>query len=551
MCTPQTPMMVSRRRLMGAAALVAAGLVAGSAIHATAASAAPGIDDPDDLAWLVGDHHVHTIYSHDAKYLQSQLLEKAAQYGVDVIAFTEHSNWGHANMGGALNSQRDIAAARAARPDMLIFQGLEWYIPAAEHASVLVAPGPNEARILRQFELLWDGKLNGWEKPAAGSNQAAEWEPKAGEAIAWLAAQKKAGFIDDVVVLANHPSRLGIDSPHEMRNWRDAAPEIVIGMEGAPGAQASAVSTFASASSQRGEYENSPSEFSFPGFPAEAYKTRGGFDWVTSVVGGQWDSMLAEGKPFWITSNSDNHLTAKDTMRIGDYPTGDGWENGASLNNFNRAGRRPDPVEAGTPQNGSDFWPGQFSRTHIGARTRNYADVLEAMRAGRMWVDHGHLIAGLDVRLRPVGHTGSGKVMGSTLTVAPGTDVELIITIKTTTAQNSSGTVPQLAHVDIIKGLVTGPVADKDTFTAPHTKVHERIDTAAMSGEIVLTRTFTNVTEPFYVRLRGSDGRRSGVGPLGADVDPQGPIPHGAGEGDPWADIWFYANPIFVQVSGA
>jgi len=549
MCTPKTPMMVSRRRLMGAAALVAAGLVAGSNLHATSASAAPGIDDPDELAWLVGDHHVHTIYSHDAKYLQSQLLDKAAEYGVDVIAFTEHSNWGHANMGGALNSQRDIAAARVARPDMLIFQGLEWYIPAAEHASVLVAPGPNEARILRQFELLWDGKLNGWEKPAAGSNQAAEWEPKAAEAIAWLAAQKQAGYIDDVVVLANHPSRLGIDSPHEMRNWRDAAPEIVIGMEGSPGSQGSAISTFANASSQRGEYENSPSEFSFPGFPAEAYQTRGGFDWVTSVVGGQWDSMLAEGKPFWITSNSDNHLTVKDTMRIGDYPTGDGWDNGASLNNFNRAGRRPDPVEAGTAQNGSDFWPGQFSRTHIGARTRTYVDVLEAMRAGRMWVDHGHLIAGLDVRLRPVGHTGPGKVMGSTLTVAAGSDVELVITIKASTAANSSGRVPHLAHVDIIKGLITGPVADRDAFTAPHTKVHERIDTAAMSGDIVLTRTFTNVTEPFYVRLRGSDGLRSGVGPLGAAVDPQGPIPHGAGEGDPWADTWFYANPIFVQVS--
>lgn len=551
MCTPQTPMRVSRRQLMSAGALVAAGLVAGPTSYATRASAAPGIDDPQDLAWLVGDHHVHTVYSHDAKYLQTQLLDKAAEYGVDVIAFTEHSNWGHANMGGALNSQRDIAAARAARPQMLIFQGLEWYIPAAEHASILVAPGPNEARILRQFELMWDGKLNGWEKPAPASNQAVEWEPKARAAIEWLAAQKKAGFIDDVVVLANHPSRLGIDSPHEMRGWRDAAPEIVIGMEGAPGAQASAVSAFADASSQRGEYENSPSEFSFPGFPAETYKTRGGFDWVSSVVGGQWDSMLAEGKPFWITSNSDNHLTVKDTMRIGDFPSGEGWDGGASLNNFNKAGRRPDPVAAGTPQNGSDFWPGQFSRTHIGARTRNYADVLEAMRAGRMWVDHGHLIASLDFRLRPVGHTGPGKVMGSTLAVASGSDVELLITIKPTTAPNANGTVPQLAHVDIIKGLVTGPVADQDTFTAPHTKVEERIETSALTGEIVLKRTFSNVTEPFYVRLRGSDGARSGVGPMGAQVDPQGPIPHGPGEGDPWADTWFYANPIFVEITGA
>ncbi|WP_269939480.1 PHP domain-containing protein [Arthrobacter sp. HY1533] len=549
MCTSNTPMTVSRRQLMAAAALAAAGMVAGTAALPTRANAAGKVDDRADLAWLVGDHHVHTVYSHDAKYTQGHLLEKAAEFGVDVIAFTEHSNWGHANMGGALNSQREIAAARAARPDMLIFQGLEWYIPAAEHASVLVAPGPNEARILRQFELLWDGKLNGWEKPAAGSNQAAEWEPKAGQAIAWLAAQKQSGFIDDVVVLANHPSRLGIDSPHEMRNWRDAAPDIVIGMEGAPGAQASAVSTFANGSSQRGEYENAPSEFSFPGFPAEAYKTRGGFDWVTAVVGGLWDSMLAEGKPFWITSNSDNHLTARDTMRIGDYPAGDGWDNGASLKNFNRAGRRPDPVEAGTPQNGSDFWPGQFSRTHIGADSRDYLAVMAAMRAGRMWVDHGHLIDGLDVRVRQSGHTGPGLAMGSTLSVAPGSDVELVITVKTASKANPNGTVPELAHVDIIKGLVTGPVADRDGFTTPNTRVHERIETNGRTGELVFTRTFSNVIEPFYLRLRGSDGKRSGVGPLGAAVDPQGPIPHGAGEGDPWADTWFYANPVFIDVA--
>ncbi|WP_196810956.1 PHP domain-containing protein [Arthrobacter sp. 35W] len=549
MCTPQTPMTVSRRKLMGAAALVAAGLVAGEVVSAPQTSAAPSIDDPQDLSWLVGDHHVHTVYSHDAKYLQSQLLDKAQQYGVDVIAFTEHSNWGHANMGGALNSRADIAAARSARPGMLIFQGLEWYIPAAEHATVLVAPGPNEARILRQFELLWDGKLNGWEKPPYGSPAAADQEAKAGAAIAWLGDQKRAGLIDDVVVLANHPSRLGFDSPHEMRAWRDADPTIMIGMEGAPGAQGSAVSANANASSQRGEYENAPSASSFPGFPAESYKTRGGFDWVTSVVGGMWDSMLAEGKPFWITTNSDNHLTIKDTMRIGDYPTGDGWENGASLNNFNRAGRRPDPVETGTPQGGSDYWPGQFSRTHIGAAARSYREVLEAMRAGRMWVDHGHLIAGLDVRVRPVGHTGPGKVMGSTLSVAAGTGVELVITITPTTAANSAGIVPKLAHVDIIKGLVTGPVADDDSFTAPGTRVHERIDTTAENGTIVLTRTFANVTEPFYLRLRGSDGKRSGVGPMGAAVDPQGPIPHGAGEGDPWADTWFYSNPVFVSIA--
>ncbi|MGO4102439.1 histidinol-phosphatase [Leifsonia sp. YAF41] len=559
MCTiPHTPTL-NRRQLMQAAGVVAAGVVAASALSSDRAHAstavvphmdAAGFDDPVSPTWLVGDHHVHTVYSHDAKYLQSQQLDKAQEYGVDVLTFTEHSNWGHANGGGALNSHRDITLARAARPDMLIFQGLEWYIPAAEHASVIVAPGLNEARILRQFELLWDGKLNKWEKPEPDTGQAADWEPKARQAIKWLAAQKRAGFIDDVLVLANHPSRLGYDSPHEMRGWRDADPEIMIGMEGAPGAQASAFGLNRSPNNQRGEYENSPSRFSFAGFPAEAYTTRGGFDWVTSVVGGMWDSMLAEGKPFWITTNSDNHLTAMDTMRVGDFPSGSPWNTDQGLDSFTRAGRRADPIETGSPQGGSDYWPGQFSRTHIGADARTYGSVMAAMRAGRMWVDHGHLINGLDVRVRPVGHAGPGRGMGSTLTVPRGTDVELTITIRPTTTENFAGILPKLAHVDIIRGLVTGPVSDPDAITTPGTRVHEQIDTTGTTGQISLTRTFTSVDTSFYLRLRGSDGNRGGVGPLGATVDPRGPIAHGGGadEGNPWIDTWFYSNPVFITV---
>lgn len=42
-------------------------------------------------------------------------------------------------------------------------------------------------------------------------------------------------------MLANHPARKGIDSPHEIRAWRDATSrghQIAVGFEGAPGHQA-------------------------------------------------------------------------------------------------------------------------------------------------------------------------------------------------------------------------------------------------------------------------------------------------------------------------
>jgi hypothetical protein len=51
---------------------------------------------------------------------------------------------------------------------------------------------------------------------------------------------------------------------------------------------------------------------------------------------------------------------------------------------------------------------------------------------------------------------------------------------------------------------------------------------------------------PYYVRLRGSDGRRTASGLRGAAVDPAGPKVDALGNADPWQDLWFYTNPIFV-----
>lgn len=548
-----------RRAILRSAALLA-GTGAGAALAPAGAFAAPGgaraqkRNDPQ-LKWLVGDHHVHTQYSHDAKYRIDHQLEQARRYGVDWLAFTEHSNFGHANNGGVFSSNREIQKFRAAHRDLLIFQGLEWYIPAAEHGSVLVAPGPNEANLLRTFELVWDGKLNGWEKPVPGSAAEQTAERKAVEAIAWLAEQRRTGYVDDVVVLANHPMRLGIDSPHEIRAWRDAAREVMVGMEGAPGAQGSGVSQFTVPGDQRGEYVNNPSAYSFPSYPADAYRPYGGFDWATATVGGVWDSLLAEGLPFWITSNSDNHLTVKDTLKTGPYPEREPYLSLPSeFDRWSVEGRRPDPVDTGEPQGGSDFWPGQFSRLHTGVAERSYSGVLSAMRQGRMWVDHGHLLSGLEVRVREAhgreGKGANGVTLGSRLQVRRGADVEVSITLTPTQYRNAAGILPRAAHVDVISGPITGPVADRDSLRATGTRVTRQFDLTGTTGRVTVSHVFKDVEESFYLRVRGSDGNRNGDGYYGAGVDPTGPQRHGNGtvEANPWLDTWFYANPIFVDV---
>ncbi|MGW0419724.1 PHP domain-containing protein [Streptomyces sp. NPDC003015] len=534
---------VSRRGLLRRAGLFGAAFALGSATTpAFAASGKRGFGGEDPhLAYLVGDHHVHSVYSHDAKYTFSQQAQAAARYGLDWMVFNEHSNFGHAYYGAAME-HKEILKARAENPRQLIFQGLEWYIPAAEHCTVFAAPGPHETDLLTQFELAYDGKLLNYTEGSTGAADTARNEAHAVKAIKWLAEQRRSGYVDDVLVVANHPLRLGIDSPHELRGWRDAAPEIMIGMEGAPGAQGAAIPGWRGASSIRGEYENKPSAQSWQGYPADAYVTYGGFDWATATVGGLWDSMLAEGSLFSITTNSDNHRTVFDTWKNGDWPAGQ---------NFDNTGRLPDPVNTDTPQPGSDFWPGEFSRTHVGVTRYGYRAVMAGLRAGRVWADHGHLLDGLDVRVKRDCDSGRGVTLGGRLRVRKGERITLYVTVTTTSRPNPQGILPELAHVDVIRGAVRGPVSDRDGWKAPDTKVVRTQDVSGRKGTYTLRIPLTAGDESFYIRLRGSDGNRHGTGYLGASVDPHGPIPHEPGNGDPWADTWFYSNPVFVDVAGA
>jgi hypothetical protein len=537
------PQGVSRRQLLRRAGLFGAAFALAPAATPAVAAADDrplGGDDPR-LAYLVGDHHIHSVYSHDAKYTFSQLATAGAEYGLDWMVFNEHSNFGHASYGAAME-HAEILKARADNPRQLIFQGLEWYIPAAEHCTVFAAPGPHEVDLLTQFELAYDGKLLNYTDGAIGNPNTARNEAHAVKAVKWLADQRRSGFVDDVLVLANHPMRLGIDSPHEMRNWRDAAPEVMIGMEGAPGAQGGGIPGWEGPDSQRGEYTNKPSANSWPGYPENAYVLYGGFDWMTATVGGMWDAMLAEGKPFTITTNSDVHRVVFDTWKNGDWLPGQ---------NFDNTGHVPDPVNTDTPQPGGDFWPGQFSRTHVGVTRYGYRAVMAGLRAGRVWLDHGHLLDGLDVRLRRHKDHRPGVTLGGRLRVRKGEKLTLSVTVTTASRPNSQGILPELAHVDVIRGAVRGPVADRDTWQAPDTRVVSTTDVSGRKGTYTLRVPLAAGGESFYVRLRGSDGNRNGTGYLGASVDPHGPIPHPPGDGDPWADTWFYSNPVFVEVAGS
>lgn len=83
---------------------------------------------------------------------------------------------------------------------------------------------------------------------------------------------------------------------------------------------------------------------------------------------------------------------------------------------------------------------------------------------------------------------------------------------------------------------------DKDMITAPNTKVVKQWDTSGKRGTFELVYPLDRADEAQYVRVRGTDGNRSKPGYLGA----AGPKLAVVGDADPWVDLWFYTNPIWV-----
>jgi hypothetical protein len=546
-----SPVAVSRRRMLQALGLTAAAGAAAPLGAAAAAASTGSVGDPlgasrsvnpydDDLVYLRGDHHIHSQYSPDGMNPVSRIVQNAAKYGLDWMVVTDHGGVAHQKL--AIDKiTPDIVAARAANRGVLVYQGLEWNIPGAEHATVILPPSPATVDVLKAFEGAYDGAVLAASVAAGGLGKivratSADGEPYAIEALRYLDEQVVSGRIPLALMFANHPARRGLDSPHEFRNWRDAAPGVAVGMEGAPGHQAAGIATAAGGiGSARGYYDFAPLVDSFASYaPSDVenpYRTYGGFDWLTAIVGGFWDSMLAEGRAWWITSTSDSHVVHNDLYTPG-------------TQDYNATGSKGDPVAVAAPVPAGDFWPGHYSSTMVGARSKTYLDVMRGLQAGRIVAVHGRLIDALDLRVR-ARQDGDrrGVTLGGRTYVKRGGDIEVTAEISLARGINFNGDLPRLAKVDLIAGAVTGPVSDRDTFRAPQTRVVETFEVGAAArreGRLEISYRFRNVTGPFYLRLRGSDGSR-----LTSSGDPVMDV---VGDANPWADLWFYANPVFVDV---
>ena len=497
---------LTRRAFLTNAAGFTLTLGAGSAWQVPARALARAPYPYGSGVWQAGDHHIHTRYSPDGQYLIAQQVAQAARHGLHWCVITDHGGPSHDKI-ALEQAYPELLAARRAHPNVTVFQGLEWNIPDAEHGSVILPPHADEARSIARFEAQFDEK-----------NQSLADTPANREADAVAGLKYLQSIRPRPLFFANHPARNGLDSPHEMRAWAEAAPDVARGFEGAPGHGAATI-----VGERRGAYGASPRASSWPGYPPESYRTWGGYDWYVAKVGGLWDSLLGEGRAWFITANSDSHRHFTDRTVV----------DGSTYATLGHT--TPTDKEVGQMQN-EDFFPGEYAKTWVYARSRAPEAVLEAMRAGNMFTAMGNLVDAVELSARSGDRVAA---MGGTLQCEQsGQDVLVSLRVRVPSRPNRNGIRPALHHIDLIAGDILGLAADRDAMTNPTTRVVARLlpREARREGQfLTFQHRFAKVRKSFYVRARGTN----------TDVEAPRMDPLVL---DPWDDLWFYSNPVFVRV---
>jgi hypothetical protein len=449
----------------------------------------------DGFSWLAGDHHIHSRNSvgydqtktpptpsrgGDAIYPIPMNALMAKYHGLSWIVSTDH--------GGPLHSQvnlqwayPELVQSRLAVPEVIQFWGMELDTPGADHSSLIIPFSEDEAKQLYQLESTYS-KREPW--PADIS-----WDA---EARMLEALQAMGKLSPPPLLIANHPSRsaialgiYGLDSPAELRGWHNTAPEIAVGMAGAPGHQAMGLNPDGSPNSAR------------PRGSYRFYPTLGGFDQMTARLGGFWDSMLGEGRNWWITANSDSHVN---------YVEG-----------------------------GADFWPGEYSKTHVWAQ-KNHDSIMDGIRNGRIFVSTGDLIDQLFVTV----HSGAiaGNI-GDSISINPDDRITVTIRFRDPETPNFAGRYPHVERVDLIMGQINGQLGDTSADSNTSTRVIARFDNShwQTNGEFKqVSFELDKLSQDSYIRVRGTNS---------GELEPQ---PDVLGE-NPWDDLWFYANPIRIRLA--
>ncbi len=476
--------------------------------------------------WMTGEYHTHTHQSDDAQETLTNVLDAAFEKnGLDWLALSEHLRLSSKdNDGNTLPSpipaSKGIALYQAPKIKQLqesgkyagktIFTGFEWDMPTYDHVNVGIMtdePGSDEAlKAINQFEYLFTNRAANLFDPAdvakwdAADSRAYSTAADARKAFQWLA-----DHYPDSYALFNHPSRKNGTSAelkvNDIRDINNIAPNIAFAFEGIPGNQMAP---------DRGE-------------TTDFY---GGADVRIAKLGGMWDALLGEGRRFWSFANSDYHFNISKDRK---YSSG--------------------------------YAPGEYSKNYTWVEGDGMNAIVDGMRSGKSYSVNGDIINALDFH---VSNGGETKDMGGELQASAGD--KLLVTIRFKSPEtNNNGDQVKLDHIDLIAGEVTGKAqpgtAAYSKATNETTKVLKRFTssdwTLDADGYYTMSYEIQSANTNQYFRLRGTN--------LGTDV--AGETSNGEPLIDPknttvdnetrfaeinkrnYSDMWFYSNPVFVNVS--
>lgn len=475
---------------------------------------------------MTGEYHAHTYESNDAQESLTDVLDTAFEKnGLDWLSLADHlrvsdrDDEGVNLSGGSIPMSQGIAAyqtpiikqlqAAGKYTGKIIFSGFEWDMPQYDHAAVGIVtdePGSDAAlKAINQFEYLFTNRA----ASLFNSVDVAQWNAADSRAyttktdtrtgIQWISDHYPESY-----VLLNHPSRKNGSSSElkiaDVRDFNNIDPNVVFGFEGMLGNQMSP---------DRGE-------------TAEVF---GGTDVKVAKVGGFWDALLGEGRRFWNFANSDFHFkTSKDNK----YSSG--------------------------------YWPGEYSKNYTWVDGSDINAVVDGMRSGKSFSVFGDLINALEFDLSG---DGQQEEMGGELSVKEGDDLELRIRFKSP-EKNNNGDPVQVDHVDLISGEVNGKIQqgtpEYDNASNDTTKVLKRFTSADWTtdadGYNVITYKLGAADKNRYFRLRGTNlgvdvaGETSNGEPLldVKNLTVDNPTRFTEINNRNYQDLWFYSNPVFVNV---
>jgi hypothetical protein len=387
-----------------------------------------------------------------------------------------------------------------------------------------------------------------------------------------------------------HLERAGAFNPNgnngfnveHLRNFNNAAPNVAFGFESMPGHQADA---------SRGSY----------GTGAVGGGTYGGTGIYAAKIGGVWDALLGEGRNWWFFASSDYHNRGSfgpdQRESTADFFPGEYTKDYVMARNGKTA-LGPQAIVDGLRSGNSYVVNGDLiDKLAFVVCTAHPAIPRKANLGAIQSAAVAAAAAKTDVRM------DGCATMGEKLVVRPGADLIVSIVLRDPQGTNNSPysfpnpslkqinitqplNAPVLDHVDVISGKVSGYV--DPTNTAAYAGL---IDTpAAQNPTAALLRTFNNsnwianadgtrtmtfripaVSASQYVRLRGTnlpaatpfetDAKGEPLLDFGSDLkipcaDVACPahmvVANGAKTSSldvaSWADLWFYSNPIYIEV---